>query len=70
MAIVLRKKERIYSVMAHVLTLREIRFLGIIEIILGLISVYFIGYALIFWSIGFGFLHIAFGIIMHVRYDS
>ncbi len=51
-------------------TLSEIRSLGIIEIILGLISFQFIGYGLLFWSVGFGVLHIIYGIIMHVRYGS
>jgi len=49
-------------------TLTEIRSLGLIEIILGLVAFQFIGYGLLFWSIGFGFLHIIYGIIMHVKY--
>lgn len=48
----------------------EIRSLGIIEIGLGLISAYFIGFGLLFWAIGFGLLHIVYGIIMHYRYGS
>ena len=51
-------------------TLSEIRSLGIVEIILGLVAMYFIGYGLLFWSLGFGILHIVYGIIMHVRYGS
>jgi hypothetical protein len=51
-------------------THEEIRSLGIIEIILGLISAYFIGFGLLFWAIGFGLLHIVYGIIMHYRYGS
>ena len=51
-------------------THQEIRSLGIIEIILGLISAYFIGFGLLFWAIGFGLLHIVYGIIMHYRYGS
>ena len=49
-------------------TLTEIRSLGIIEIILGLVAFQFIGYGLVFWSIGFGFLHILYGIAMHIKY--
>lgn len=51
-------------------TLNEIRSLGVIEIILGLIATYFIGYGLVFWVLGFGILHIIYGIIMHLRYRS
>lgn len=51
-------------------TLQEIRSLGLIEIILGLLGIYFIGYGLILWAIGFGILHIVYGIIMHLRYGS
>ena len=51
-------------------TLEEIRSLGIVEIILGLLGIYFIGYGLIIWTIGFGVLHIVYGIIMHLKYGS
>lgn len=51
-------------------THEEIRSLGIIEIALGLLSAYFIGFGLLFWAIGFGLLHIVYGIIMHYRYGS
>jgi hypothetical protein len=49
-------------------TLTEIRSLGLIEIILGLFAFQFIGYGLLFWSIGFGILHILYGIAMHIKY--
>jgi len=51
-------------------TLHDIRSLGILEIALGLIATYFIGYGLLFWALGFGLLHIIYGIIMHVKYGS
>ncbi|MEQ9165985.1 MAG: hypothetical protein RLO12_06995 [Fulvivirga sp.] len=51
-------------------TLDEIRSLGLLEIALGLFATYFIGYGLIFWSIGFGVLHIIYGLVMHRRYES
>lgn len=50
-------------------TLGEIRLLGISEIILGLISATFIGYGLLFWTIGFGLLHIIYGTVMYYRYE-
>lgn len=46
-----------------------IKFLGMIQIGLGLISSYFIEYGLIFWAIGFGVGHIVYGIFMHFRYE-
>ncbi|MEQ8242838.1 hypothetical protein [Fulvivirga sp.] len=51
-------------------TLDEIRSLGLLEIALGLFATHFIGYGLIFWSIGFGVLHIIYGLVMHRRYES
>lgn len=50
-------------------TLGDIKYLGILEIILGLISSIFIGYAIVFWAIGFGLLHIIYGITMYMKYD-
>jgi hypothetical protein len=51
-------------------TLTEIRSLGILEVCLGLLATHFIGYGLIFWSIGFGIMHIVYGIMMQIRYGS
>jgi hypothetical protein len=45
-------------------TLSDIRYLGISEIILGLIATQFIGQGLYFWAVGFGVLHIIYGFIM------
>lgn len=50
-------------------TISDIRYLGITEIILGLIAVEFPGNSLYFWAIGFGFFHILYGAIMYVKYD-
>ena len=51
-------------------TVDEIRYLGYLEIMLGLVSAIYPGYGLIFWAVGFGVLHIIYGAIMHNRYDS
>ncbi|WP_461638633.1 hypothetical protein [Labilibaculum euxinus] len=51
-------------------TISEIRSLGMLEILLGLTATYFIGYGLIFWCIGFGLLHIIYGVIMEIKYKS
>lgn len=51
-------------------TLNEIRSLGMLEIVLGLIALQFIGYGLLFWALGFGVLHIVYGVIMQLKYKS
>lgn len=50
-------------------TYEEIKSLGLINIALGLISSYYIGFGLLFWAIGFGVVHIVYGIYMHYRYE-
>lgn len=47
----------------------ELSYLGYLEIVLGLISCFFIGYGLVFWAIGFGVLHIGYGLWMYHKYD-
>ena len=51
-------------------TYRDIKLLGFSEVILGLIACVFAGYGLLFWSIGFGLLHIVYGLLMYVKYDK
>ncbi len=48
-------------------TYSNIKYLGLAEIFLGLISLNFIGYGLYFWAVGFGVLHIIYGSIMYFR---
>lgn len=50
-------------------TLRDVRYLGITEIVLGLFAVEFSGYGLYFWIIGFGICHIVYGAMMYFKYD-
>lgn len=50
-------------------TLNEIRSLGIIESILGIIGLYYAGYGLLLWAIGFGVLHIIYGIVMKIKHN-
>jgi len=50
-------------------TLREVYYLGIFETILGLCSAFFLNYGLLFWAIGFGVLHIVYGLLMYNRYE-
>ena len=50
-------------------TLEEIRYLGVAQIMLGLINLCFVGYGLYFWATGFGILHIFYGVYMWNKYD-
>lgn len=50
-------------------TLTDIRYLGYCQIALGLINMFYIGYGLYFWALGFGVLHILYGIIMWNKYE-
>ncbi|RLD66730.1 MAG: hypothetical protein DRI84_04165 [Bacteroidetes bacterium] len=50
-------------------SLIEIRYLGLLEIVLGLLAAIFVGYTAIFWGIGFGLLHIVYGVVMYFKYD-
>ncbi|WP_116789180.1 hypothetical protein [Flavobacterium psychrotrophum] len=50
-------------------TLRDVRYLGITVIIIGLIATAAMGYGLEFWALGFGVCHILYGTIMYFKYD-
>ncbi len=51
-------------------TLTEIRNLGIIEILLGLIAFQFINYGILFWALGFGVFQIIYGLIVQKKYGA
>ena len=50
-------------------TFRDVRYLGLTILILGLLATEFSGYALEFWALGFGVCHIIYGGIMHFKYE-
>jgi len=50
-------------------TLRDIKYLGMVEIGLGLACALLPDYGLIFWAIGFGVMHIMYGTIMYYKYE-
>ncbi len=50
-------------------TFDDLRLLGISEALLGLIALFRIGLGLEFWALGFGVLHIVYGIRMYLKYD-
>lgn len=47
----------------------EMKFLGLIQVGLGLAGCWFIDYGILLWAIGFGVVHIVYGIYMHFRYE-
>lgn len=51
-------------------TLNDIRYLGICEIVIGIIASFFMEYGLIFWSFGFGVMHIIYGTVMYYKYEK
>ena len=51
-------------------TYRDVRFLGISEVVLGLVASAVIGYGLLIWAIGFGVLHIIYGAMMYFKYEK
>ena len=51
-------------------TLTDVQYLGYLQILLGLISLFFLGWGLVFWAIGFGVLHMVYGIVMYNKYDK
>ena len=49
-------------------TLSDVKYLGYCELILGCTSLFYIGTGLIFWVIGFGLMHIVYGLIMYKKH--
>ena len=49
-------------------TYSDIRSLGFAEIALGLLALFLLGYGLVFWALGFGVLHIVYGLVMYKKY--
>jgi len=50
-------------------TVTDIKYLGLVEIALGLVCALLPGYGLVFWAAGFGLMHILYGSIMYFKYD-
>lgn len=51
-------------------TLSDIRYLGLLEIALGLVCMWLPGWGLYCWAVGFGLLHIVYGLIMWWKYET
>lgn len=50
-------------------TVSDVRYLGICETIVGLVNLFFLRKGLYFWALGFGVLHIVYGILMWWKYE-
>ena len=50
-------------------TLGEIKYLGYGMLLLGIINLWFVGFGLHFWAMGFGVLHIVYGVVMWSKYE-
>ncbi len=51
-------------------TRQEIYYMGLCQIILGIIAAFIPNQSILLWAFGFGFVHILYGTIMHFRYDN
>ena len=51
-------------------TRKELFYMGLFEIMLGIFAALFPGFGLLFWAIGFGVLHIIYGAVMYFRYEA
>ncbi|MEA1898467.1 MAG: hypothetical protein U9N53_12480 [Bacteroidota bacterium] len=50
-------------------TQSEVRYLGYMQVFLGVLAAIFLNYGLYFWIFGFGILHIVYGVFMYWKYD-
>lgn len=50
-------------------TVRDVEYLGLSEVGLGLLGLFWMGYSLLIWALGFGVLHIIYGAMMYFKYD-
>ncbi len=50
-------------------TVSDTKYLGIAEIALGILNVFFLRRGLYFWAVGFGVMHIFYGIVMWWKYE-
>ena len=50
-------------------TFGEIHNLGLTQIVLGILALIFINQGLLFWTLGFGLMHIVYGMVMYYRHE-
>ena len=50
-------------------TLSMVNYLGLLEVALGLLAMFFFGNGILFWILGFGILHILYGTLIYFKLD-
>ncbi|HVG16475.1 MAG TPA: hypothetical protein VM935_15995 [Chitinophagaceae bacterium] len=50
-------------------TISELRYLGYMQLLLGIVNLWATGYGLYFWAAGFGLLHIIYGLVIWNKYE-
>ena len=51
-------------------TIGDIGYLGLWQLVLGLLASFFIDFGLLFWAFGFGLLHLVYGILIYFKYEK
>lgn len=51
-------------------TVKEVKSIAYLQITLGLLAFYFVDYTLLLWALGFGIVHLLYGIILWNKYDK
>ena len=50
-------------------SLVELKVMGVIQIIFGIVALWAIEWSMIIWGIGFGVMHIAYGLFVYIKYE-
>lgn len=50
-------------------TYSDVKYFGFVQVFLGLLGVYFTEHSLLLWAIGFGVMHIIYGIYVNYKYE-
>ena len=51
-------------------TYSDVKYFGFVQLLLGLLGIYFTQYSLLVWAIGFGVMHIIYGIYVNYKYEG
>lgn len=51
-------------------TYSDVKYFGFVQLVLGLLGIYFTEYSLLFWAFGFGVMHIIYGIYVNYKYEG
>lgn len=51
-------------------TLDDIGYLGVWQLVLGLLASFFVDFGLLFWAFGFGILHMVYGMVIYFKYEK